>query len=79
MQKLIVTLFLMALTAMPALASSVVRRVACYARNDHGITFEAVGTFAPKVESSVLGKCYSYGSRSCHATGCRIVYLRQGS
>ena len=87
MTKLFVAVTLVLLPAMAKAVNgnelkvlkSVVRRVACYARNDRGVTFEAVGTYAPQVESSVLIRCRSHGNRSCHAAGCRVVYLREGS
>ncbi len=86
MKKLMVVSLFFLLSAMLALVNndvqafdSVVRRIACYARNAHGATFEAIGTYAPKVESSALDKCYRFGSRECYSTGCRVVYLRQGS
>lgn len=59
------------------LDSSLVRRVVCYARNRNGVTFDAVGIYAPQVQNAALRRCYEFSGR-CVAVGCREVYIRRG-
>lgn len=55
-----------------------VRRIACYATNQQGFQFEAIGTHSPTVQDAALRLCYRFPSARCWAQGCRVVYLRSG-